>query len=173
MYSPKIHTKIEIRLANQENLFDLLLCANEFLDFIEDFKDKFLNKNFFVLSAYYENILAGILIAEDKTQKIDSLEKIIPIMTLHLIFVNRTFRKKDIGKTLLKSFISIQKKNGIASIYVKLPQKYKEGIRFFLKNDFKMINKTKNKIVLEKILWKDYGIRECHIIGENFNDMFY
>ena len=125
------------------------------------------------MSAYYENILAGILIAEDQTQKIDSLEKIIPLMTLHLIFVNPTFRKKNIGKTLLKSFISTQKKNGIASIYVKLPQKYREGINFFLKNDFQMINKTKNKIVLEKVLWKDYGIRECHIIGENFNDMFY
>jgi len=173
MYSPNSHTKIEIRIANQENLFDLLLCANEFIDFIDDFKDKFLHKNLLVLSAYYENILAGILIAEDQTQKIDSLEKIIPLMTLHLIFVNPTFRKKDIGKTLLKSFISTQKKNGIASIYVKLPQKYKEGIKFFLKNEFKMINKTKNKIVLEKVLWKDYGIRECHIIGENFNDMFY
>ena len=173
MYYSKTHNKIEIRIENEDNLFDLNLCAKEFLDLIEDFKEKFLNKEFFILSAYFDKILAALLIAEDNTQKIDSLEKIIPNINIHLVYVNPKFRKKGIGKKLLQYFIFFQKSNGIASIYVKLPQKYKLGINFFLKNNFQMIQKINHEIILELALWKDYGVRECHIIGENFNDMFY
>ncbi len=93
-------------------------------------------------------------------------------MHLHLLYVNPNFRKKNIGKSLLNSFFSIQRRNGIASIYIKLPQKYRDGINFFLKNNFHIIDKVKNKIILEFALWNDYGIRECQIIEENFNDMF-
>jgi len=120
--------KIEIKLAGEEDFIELKLCAMEFLDFIKDFKKKFFNKKYFILTAYYDSILAGILVGEDEGKKIDSIEKIVPIMYLHLLFVNPKFRHKNIGKSLLDNFKSILKKKGIASIYVKLPQKYKKVI---------------------------------------------
>lgn len=172
MSAHKNYNNIEIKYANEENFYDLYLCANEFLDFIDNFKEKFFNKEYFILSAYFNNVLAGLLIAEDKTQKINSLKEIVPHMNLHLLYVNPKFRNKNIGKILLNYFILIQKNNDIASIYVELPQKYRDGIKFFLENNFKIINRKIDKIVLELALWKDYGIRECQIIGENFNDLF-
>ena len=118
--------KIEIKISQTENFFDLSLCAKEFLEFIDDFKLKFKKKRFFILTAYYDSVLAGLLISEDKSKKIDSIFKIIPIFYLHLVYVNPLYRNKNIGRELLKTFIMFQKKHGVASIYVKLPQKYKK-----------------------------------------------
>lgn len=164
-------SKIEIKIAGKENFIDLKLCAMEFLDFIKDFKKIFFNKKFFILAAYYDSVLAGILVAEDESKKIDSIEKIVPIMYLHLLFVNPKFRHKNIGKLLLDNFIIILKKKGTASIYVKLPQKYKKGVEFFQKNNFHQVNKNHNRIILELNLWNDFGIRDCLIIGDNFDNM--
>ena len=163
--------KIEFKLAGKEDFIELKLCAMEFLDFIKDFKKKFFNKKFFILTAYCDSILAGILVGEDEGKKIDSIEKIVPIMYLHLLFVNPKFRHKNIGKSLLDNFILILKKKGIASIYVKLPQKYKKGIEFFQKNKFHQVDKDHNRIILELNLWNDLGIRDCLIIGDNFDNM--
>ncbi len=163
--------KIEIKIAGKENFIELKLCAMEFLDFIKDFKKKFLYKKFFILTAYYDSILAGILVGEDEGKKIDSIEKIVPIMYLHLLFVNPKFRHKNIGKSLLDNFKSILRKKGIASIYVKLPQKYKKGVEFFQKNNFHQVDKNHNRIILELNLWNDLGIRDCQIIGDNFDNM--
>lgn len=164
-------SKIEIKIARKENFIDLKLCAMEFLDFIKDFKNFFFNKKFFILAAYYDSVLAGILVAEDESKKIDSIEKIVPIMYLHLLFVNPKFRHKNIGKSLLDNFIIILKKKGTASIYVKLPQKYKKGVEFFQKNNFHQVDKNHNRIILELNLWNDFGIRDCLIIGDNFDNM--
>ncbi len=158
---------LKIKIADKEDLFDLRLCAKEFLDFIEDFKNKFLNKIYIVLTACYDKILAGILVSEDKSHKIDSLEKIVPVVYLHLLFVNSKFRNNSIGRNILDYFLSLQKQRGIAAIYVKLPQKYKKGIKFFQKNDFDIVSKDGNKIILELNLWNDYGIRNCNLIGDN------
>jgi hypothetical protein len=57
-------------------------------------------------------------------------------------------------------------------ISVKIPQKYRAGIKFFLKNRFLVVEKKENDIVLEINLWNDYGIRDCQIIDEDFNDLF-
>jgi len=164
--------KIEIRPANNESLTDLDLCAKEFIDFIDDFKNKFLNKDFFVLSAHLNDILVGILVAEDKSQKLDSLEKLVPIMYLHLLFVNPISRNKKIGEKILKEFLSIQKQKGIAYIYIKIPQNYKEGIKYLSKNNFQHVGKKANKIILKYNLWNDYGIRKCHNISDIFNNIF-
>lgn len=163
--------KIRIKVAKNEGLFDLNLCAKEFIDLIDNFKKKFLNKKFFILTAYYEEILVGILVAEDKSHKVKSLEKLLPNMYIHMLYVNPNYRKKKIGKDLLDSFIDIQKKKGIASIYIKLPQKYKSGISFFLKNNFRQSRKERSKVVLELNLWNDYGIRDYQVIEEDLNDM--
>ncbi|MGQ4874704.1 MAG: GNAT family N-acetyltransferase [Promethearchaeia archaeon] len=160
--------KIDIKIANIDNLIDFKLIAKDFIDFIKDFKEKFLNDRFFILSAYYNNILIGILIAEDVTKKIDSLNKILPTMQIYLIYINPNFRKKNIGKKLLEKFKDLQKERGIARIIVKLPVMYKKGIQFFLKNNFSQIKKTNNKIILEIDLWNDYGIKNCDIIDEEF-----
>ncbi len=163
---------IKIKIVKDENLFDLNLCAKDFIDLIDNFEKKFYNKKFFVLTAYYNKVLAGILVAEDKSQKVDSLEKILPTMCLQLLFVNSNFRSRTLGKKLLKAFLNIQKEKGVAIIYIKLPQKYKKGIIFFQKNNFHQVGMVRNKIILERYLWNDYGIRDCQLIGNNFNNMF-
>jgi len=168
----KNDTHLEIVIAKNENLYDIHLCAEEFIDLIDHFKEQFLNKEIIIITAFYDNVLSGFLVAEDKSQKIDAIEKIVPTTCLHLLFVNSKFRKKHIGTALLETFIKAQKKKGIASIYIKLPQKYKNGIKFLQKNDFRQIDIVKSKIILEKNLWNDYGVRDCQIIGDNVNDLF-
>ncbi|MBD3215042.1 MAG: GNAT family N-acetyltransferase [Candidatus Lokiarchaeota archaeon] len=161
--------KITIKIAEKENFFDLNLCAKEFIDLIDNFKSKFLNHKYFVLVAYYENILAAILVAEDKSNRIDSLEKILPNICLHLLYVNPNYRNMGIGKRLVNTFIMIMKNRGYATIYVKLPNKYKKGISFFLNNEFlglkfRQKGNKDNNIILEIHLWEDFGIRDCQII---------
>ncbi len=92
---------ISIKEANKEDLIDLNLCAKEFLQLIEDFNINFLNHKYFTLTAYYKKLLVGILVAEEKNHKVDSLEKIVPKTNLYLIYVNPNFRKKHIGKKIL------------------------------------------------------------------------
>jgi len=172
MESRENDTTIKIDVGKSENFYDFYLCAEEFTDLIDQFKENFLKKKLFILTAHYGNILAGFLIAEDKSQKIDALEKIIPTTCLHLLFVNLKFRNKHIGKELLETFIETQKSKGVASIYIKLPQKYKNGIKFLQKNNFGQINKIKSKVILEIKLWNDFGVRDCQIIGDKINDSF-
>lgn len=163
--------KIVIKPAINENLFDIEICAKEFIEFIDGFKENFINGNFFVLTAYYDSILAGVLVAEKKIRQIDSLEKIIPNIYLNLIYVNKKFRNNQIGKNLLDSFIKIQKQNEIASIYIELPQKYQKGINFLKKNNFQQVEKIQSNIILELNLWNDYGIVDCQTIEEDLNDL--
>lgn len=170
--------KIQIKHAENENLLDIELCAKEFIDFIDNFKKNFLEGRFFILTAYYDFILAGVLIAEKKVREIDSLEKIIPSIQLHLLskrfyllFVNSKFRNNQIGTKLLESFINIQKQNDIASIYIELPQKYKIGINFLQKKSFQRIGKKQNNVILELKLWNDYGIIDSQVIEDDFNDI--
>ncbi|MFX1411251.1 MAG: GNAT family N-acetyltransferase, partial [Promethearchaeota archaeon] len=163
---------IEFRIADNETFVDLNLCAKEFIDFIDNFKTKFLNKEFFVLTAYLNEILVGILVAEDKSKKVDSLEKIVPIMRLYLLFVNPNFRNKNIGENLLKEFLNIQKGKGIAYIYIRIPQIHKEGIKYLRKNNFQQVGKKAKKIILEFKLWNDFGIMNCQSISDIFNHIF-
>lgn len=163
---------ISIKEANKEDLIDLNLCAKEFLQLIEDFNINFLNRKYFTLTAYYKKLLVGILVAEEKNHKVDSLEKIVPKTNLYLIFVNPNFRKNHIGKKILINYLTIQKKKGIASIFVELPHKYKKGIQFFQYNKFHQINKVKDKIILEINLWNDFGIRSSEFIANNLSDVF-
>ena len=123
MEIPKHDPKIKIRIAETKDFFDLNLCAKEFIDFIDDFKKNFLDKKFFVLTAYYDKVLAGILVAEDKSHKVDSFKKIIPSKYIHLIYVNPRYRKTQLGRMLLETFLKIQKKKAVGLIYIKLPQK--------------------------------------------------
>ncbi|MFX1275144.1 MAG: GNAT family N-acetyltransferase [Promethearchaeota archaeon] len=164
-------SEIEIKIAKNESIYDFNLCASDFIEFIDNFEELFLNKKLFILTAYYQKTLVGIVVAEDKTKKVDSIEKIVPIMILHLIYVNPNYRNRKIGQNLLVHFITIQKKNGIAAIHSILPQKHVIGINFLEKNDFYQKERKGNKILLELKLWNDYGIGDCHIIGDNINDL--
>jgi len=172
MNSKEKDLKIEIQIAPHDTIVDLISCAEEFIELIDDFKINFLNNKYFVLAANCNNVLAGILVAENEIQKVDSVEKIVPKIALLLLYVNVRFRNKYIGKKLLHTFLSIQKEKGVASIYVELPQKYKKGIEFFRRNDFVQVGKVKNKITLEINIWNDYGIRDCETIEYSFNDLF-
>ena len=113
----------------------------------------------------------GLLVAEDKSHKVDSLEKILPINYIHMLYVNPIHRKKNIGKELLDTYLNIQKEKGTASIHIKLPQKYKSGIDFFLKNKFRQIHIDGSKVILEFNLWNDYGVRDCQVVEDDLNDM--
>ena len=170
MNSQEQDPHIKIKIADNENFFDLSLCAKEFLEFIKNFRDKFLNKKYFILTAYYDNVLAGLLVAEDKSQKVNSLTKVLPRMYLKLLYVNPRFRNRKLGKKLLDHLIEVQKKRGIALISIKLPQRYKRGIQFFIKNNFYTSFKDNDRIILELNLWNDFGIRDCYIIDDNFVD---
>jgi GNAT superfamily N-acetyltransferase len=171
--SNEISTKnIKFKTANKGNLYDIKLCADEFLDFFENFKKKFLNNKLIVLTANYNNILIGIIVAEDKSYKINSVERMLPMMCIHLIYVNSSFREQGIGSLLLEKFIKGQKESGIASVYAKIPKKYIKGIQFYLKNNFHIIDRKKNKIFLKRELWNDFGIKKCYLIGSSLNDIF-
>jgi len=164
-------SKIEIKIAKNETIYDFNLCASDFIEFIDDFEQLFINKKLFILTAYYQKILVGIVIAEDKTNRIDSVEKIIPTILLHLIYVNPNYRNKNIGRKLLLQFIEIQKVKGIATIHAYLPQNHVVGIYFLQKNNFSQIERKGSKIKLELKLWHDYGIVDCDLIGDNINDI--
>jgi len=172
MESQNNDSSINIGIIKNEELYDFYICAEEFIDLIDNFKEKFSSKKLFILTAYYDDIFAGFLLSEDKSQKIDAIEKIVPTTCLHLLFVNSKFRNKHIGKELLKTFVQTQRSKGVASIYIKIPQNYKNGIKFLQKNNFAQVGKVKTKIILEIKLWNDFGLRDCQIIGDNINDMF-
>ena len=165
-------SKIKIKVAQNENLYDLNLCASDFIDFIDNFETLFLNKKLFILTAYYKQILVGLVVAEDKTNKIDNIDKIIPIVFLHLIYVNPNYRNKKIARNLLTRFINIQKMKGMASIATKLPQNHVIGINFLQKNNFHQKERKGSKVFLELKLWNDLGIEDCQIIDEEGNDFF-
>ncbi|TFF98635.1 MAG: N-acetyltransferase [Promethearchaeota archaeon] len=161
-------SKIKIKFANKETFLDLNLCAKEFIDLLDNFKYNFLNKKYFVLTAYYDGVLAGLLVASDKSKKVDSLERMVPTMSLHLLFVNPIYRNKGIGIKLMNTFLMILKNRDFASIYIKLPKHYKKGINFFLNNrflnrHFSQVEKTDNHIILEMNLWTDFGIKNCNL----------
>ncbi len=169
MVNEKKNKKIEIKMAENETLYDLYLCAKDHLDVIDDFKIKFLKKEYFILTAYNNNILVGILIAEDKSKKIDCLRKIVPNLCIHLLYVNKNYRNEGLGKRLINTLIMILINKGFASIYVKLPEKNKKGINFFLNNEFlenhfQQVGKMNNKVLLELHLWNDYGVSNCQMI---------
>lgn len=173
MKSTKKKPNIEIKFLKNETLYDFNLCAKEFIDLIDGFEEKFLNKKFLIIPGYYKNVLAGVIVAEDKSKKVNSIENIVPSACLHLLYVNPIYRNKGIGTNLLNSFIRFQKRAGTASIYVKLPQKYINGIHFLERHNFHQIKRVKNKVFLEMKLWDDFGVGDCFIIEDGINEYFY
>jgi GNAT superfamily N-acetyltransferase len=167
-----MNNKIQIRKANESDLADIYLCAEDFIQLIENFQLNFLKKKFFTLIAHYNNILAAVLVAEKKVHRVESLETLLPKTKICLIYVNPSYRKKHIATELLESYIKYQKKEEIASIFIKLPQKYQEGIKFFENKKFQKSGKIKDKIILEHFLWYDFGLRRSDYFSQNLNDVF-
>lgn len=163
---------IEIKFVKDENFYDFKLIAMDFVEFIKDFEKKYLAKKIFVITAYYKKILAGIIVAEDKRKKINSIEKLVPSTCLHLLYINPNYRNINIGKKLLDAFVAFQKKSGVASIYIKIPHKYKRGQIFLEKFEFHTKGRVGNKIILERKLWNDFGVGDCHMIEDNIEDLF-
>jgi GNAT superfamily N-acetyltransferase len=164
-------SKISIKTGNKEDLMELQLCANEFIDFIDDFEINLQNEKYFILTAYYINNLSGILLAENQISKIDELEMLIPKIQLIFLFVNPSYRNNSIANQLLNTFIKIQKKRQIASIFIKLPQKYKKGIKFLEKYGFLQIITSNNEVILERNLWYDFGLSFCDFIENGIYEM--
>ena len=162
---------VDIRIANKEDLFELNSSAQDLIELIRDFKINLKKDKYFILTAFHNNLLIGVLVAKKRIHKVDSLEMLVPKVRLYLIYVNKQYRNLNIGKKLLGEFVDLQKKRGSASIYVKLPQKYKQGIKFFMKNQFQRVDIVKSKIILEYHLWEDYGITNCEIIDDSMNNI--
>jgi ribosomal protein S18 acetylase RimI-like enzyme len=167
-----METNIKIKKATEEDFFDLKMCANDFIELIDNFKKKLINKQYFVLIAYMNNVVAGILVSENKVTHIDALEKIIPNIFIKLVYINPQFRNQELGRKLLNAFIKIQKENEIGIIYTNIPQKYNRGIKFYKNNGFHQIRKTDGKIVLELILWNDFGLRDSQLVKESAIKLF-
>ncbi|MBY9007565.1 MAG: GNAT family N-acetyltransferase [Candidatus Lokiarchaeota archaeon] len=163
------NAKIVIKVAEKIHLYELYLCAQEYIELIDDFEKKFLNNQYIILTAYDNDLMIGILIIEDKSKEIDCLRKIVPNACIHLLYVNRNYRKKGLGKRLVNSIIMFLFKNKFASLYIKLPEKNKKGINFFLNNDFlnnhfQQKSRNDNKILLEMNLWHDFDLNDCENI---------
>ena len=157
-----------IKINNEEDLVSLELCAKDYLELLDNFYYNYAEGNYFILCAYHDENLVGLLIADKKAQKLDSLEKILPIVFLKLIYVVPKYRKQNIGRKLLTTFINIEKSKKTASIIITLPVNYIDGIKFFQKFGFHKKKKIKNSIFLIKNLWDDYGIRDIDLLGSSF-----
>jgi len=159
---------ISLGLPQNLSLIDLRLCAKEFIDFIEGFSDNYNTENYFILTALQDELLVGLLIADNKCNDDDPIVNFLPATSLKLLFVAPKFRNNKIGYFLLNKFINLQKKEGIAIIHIELPQHYIMGIKFFQKNNFYEKEKLRNKIILERNIWIDFGIRDTDIIENSF-----
>jgi len=156
----------KIKVAEPSDYFFIELCAKECIDLIKNFKKKFKNNDFFILTAYYENNVAGVLVSE-KNNVVKSIKDILPAMQIHFVYVNPAFRGKRIGYNLLNEFVNIQKKKNIALIFVELFKNNKKGMKFFEKFGFQEIKITAAKIILTKNIWDDLGIS-----SQEFFDIF-
>ncbi|MHA1804296.1 MAG: GNAT family N-acetyltransferase [Promethearchaeota archaeon] len=159
-------SSIEIKESKKKDLLDFLLFAGEFKSFIENLINSIPIERLFILSAYCNNSIAGILISEDKSQNIDSLETLIPTARLHLIQVNQLYQNKGLGTTLLKEYLKKQQFRGIATINIKIPRNYKKGKEFLLNNGFRQKSRDNAFILFKYNLWNDFGIRDSVLIGE-------
>ena len=163
--------QVDIRIANEEDLFELNSSAQDLIELIRDFKINLREDKYFILTAFHNDILIGVLVAEKNVHRVDSLDMLVPKVRLYLIHVNIHYRNLNVGKKLLDYFLDLHKRRGSASIYIKLPQKYKQGISFFIRNKFQRVAIVKSKIILEYHLWEDYGITNCEIIDDSMNNI--
>lgn len=62
---------------------------------------------------------------------------------LNLLAVDRNFRGKGIGSTLVSALQDIALKNNIENIYVQVREKNKGGIKFYERLGYEMIDMTK------------------------------
>jgi len=160
--------EISMGFSSNMSLIDLRLCAKEFIDFIEGFSDNYNPENYFILTALQDDQLVGILIADKKSTNDDPIINFLPTTSLKLLFVAPKFRNNKIGYLLLNKFITLQKKEGIAIIQIELPQHYVSGIKFFQKYNFHKKEKFRNKILLERNIWIDFGIRNIDFIDNSY-----
>ena len=167
-------SKIVIKLGNNEDLIELQLCANDFIDFIDDFEINLHNEKYFILTAYYFNNLSGVLLAEKKHSKVDALGNLVPKIKLIFLYVNPAYRNNKIGSKLLRYFVKVQRGKKIAAIYINLPRKYTVGKKFLKKYKFFQIKTSNNNIVLERNLWYDFGIKAYNFSNElKYFDFYY
>ncbi len=153
-------SNIVIKIGNNEDLIELQLCANDFIDFIDDFKINLQNEKYFILTAYYSKNLSGVLLAENKHSKVNALVNLVPRVKLIFLYVNPVYRNNKIGINLLRFFINIQRKRKVAAIYINLPRKYTVGKKFLEKYKFFQKKTRHNNIVLERTLWYDFGVNK-------------
>ncbi len=163
-----LNGNINYKTLGSVNYLELMICAKEFIELIDNFMDKFKSNRFVYSAAYLNNTLIGILVAQDKSKMVNKFEKILPSICIYLIYVVKDFRGQNVGRNLLLNLIN-NLRGKFATIYTKLPLKYKKGIDFYLRNNFHRVQIQKNKIILEHNLWNDFGLRDCKIIEEDFS----
>lgn len=114
---------------------------NDFSTFIDlgwslkNIKQQFLKNNNFSLIYFYQNKVSGLLIGEKIEANSNEYE-----LELHIIFVSRNIRRKNIGTEML-NFIEKNKRSlNISKIFLEVSDKNSEAIKFYKKNNFVLFN---------------------------------
>lgn len=114
---------------------------NDFSTFIDlgwslkNIKQQFLKNNNFSLIYFYQNKVSGLLIGEKIEANSNKYE-----LELHIIFVSRNIRRKNIGTEML-NFIEKNKRSlNISKIFLEVSDKNSEAIKFYKKNNFVLFN---------------------------------
>ena len=94
-----------------------------------------MKNNNFSLIYFHQNKVSGLLIGEKIEANSNEYE-----LELHIIFVSRNIRRKNIGTEML-SFIEKNKRSlNISKIFLEVSDKNSEAIKFYKKNNFVLFN---------------------------------
>ena len=114
---------------------------NDFSTFInlgwslENIKEHFLKNNNFSLIYFHQKKVCGLLIGEIIEANSNEYQ-----LEIHIIFVSRNIRRKNIGSEML-SFIEKNKSViNISKIFLEVSDKNSEAIKFYKKNNFVLFN---------------------------------
>ena len=66
------------------------------------------------------------------------------VAELRQILVHKDFRKQGIGEKLLKHFESLARKNNCRKVVLRVPDAYKEAIKFYKNREYKIEATLKN-----------------------------
>jgi GNAT superfamily N-acetyltransferase len=163
-----LKNQLTFRIAKQEDYINLRTCVKDSLDLVDNFYENFLKDTYFILLAFIDGILVGVVIADKDLHTVDSIDKILPHISLKLLYIHPIYRKNNIGQKLFNQFIKLQKESGIATIEILLPQNYKSGLEYLKKFKFYERERFKNKIKLELNICQDFGVRSVDFLSNTF-----
>ena len=94
-----------------------------------------MKNNNFSLIYFHQNKVSGLLIGEKIEANSNEYE-----LELHIIFVSRNIRRKNIGTEMLKFIEKNKRSLNISKIFLEVSDKNSEAIKFYKKNNFVLFN---------------------------------